>query len=186
MADGDGDAGAHRGGERTRAALALPALAGTARAQGFPDQPIRMFVPFAAGGPAAELDGEALAEIVQRISASVIARGARRVLLVPPDHTRLHSRAGEITVALRDQLSAASVDVAVLPALGTHAPMSATDASALFGPSLPSAELLRHDWRDGVRVVGVLSPEEVDARLRREVPLLLAACGMMPRGGPTE
>ena len=118
---------------------------------------------FAAGGPAAELDGEALAEIVQRISASVIARGARRVLLVPPDHTRLHSRAGEITVALRDQLSAASVEVAVLPALGTHAPMSATDASALFGPSLPSAELLRHDWRDGVRVVGVLSPEEVDA-----------------------
>jgi tripartite-type tricarboxylate transporter receptor subunit TctC len=32
--------------------LALPALVPMARAQGFPDQPVRMIVPFAAGGPA--------------------------------------------------------------------------------------------------------------------------------------
>ncbi len=33
-------------------ALMLPALAGRARAQVFPDQPIRLVIPFAAGGPA--------------------------------------------------------------------------------------------------------------------------------------
>ncbi len=34
------------------AALSLPALLRTARAQAFPDQPVRLVVPFAAGGPA--------------------------------------------------------------------------------------------------------------------------------------
>lgn len=33
-------------------ALALPALIGRAQAQAFPDQPVRLVVPFAAGGPA--------------------------------------------------------------------------------------------------------------------------------------
>jgi tripartite-type tricarboxylate transporter receptor subunit TctC len=33
-------------------ALALPALVGRAQAQAFPDQPVRLVVPFAAGGPA--------------------------------------------------------------------------------------------------------------------------------------
>ncbi len=33
-------------------ALALPALVGRAHAQAFPDQPVRLIVPFAAGGPA--------------------------------------------------------------------------------------------------------------------------------------
>ena len=33
-------------------ALALPALIGRAHAQAFPDQPVRLIVPFAAGGPA--------------------------------------------------------------------------------------------------------------------------------------
>ncbi|PWS36420.1 LacI family transcriptional regulator [Falsiroseomonas bella] len=36
----------------TLAAMAVPALARSARAQAFPDQPLRMIVPFAAGGPA--------------------------------------------------------------------------------------------------------------------------------------
>ena len=39
-----------------------------------------------------------LREIVDEIAATeIVAAGARRVLLVPPDLTRLHSRAGEIT-----------------------------------------------------------------------------------------
>jgi tripartite-type tricarboxylate transporter receptor subunit TctC len=50
-------------------ALALPALAPSARAQGFPDQPVRMFVPFAAGGPA-----DIIARVVARVMTDRLGR----------------------------------------------------------------------------------------------------------------
>lgn len=57
------------------AALALPALAGAARAQGFPDQPIRMIVPFAAGGPA---------DIIARVVARSMGERLGRPIVVEP------------------------------------------------------------------------------------------------------
>lgn len=56
-------------------ALALPALAGTARAQAFPDQPIRVIVPFAAGGPA---------DIIARIVGRVMGERLGRPVVVEP------------------------------------------------------------------------------------------------------
>jgi len=50
-------------------ALALPALALSARAQGFPDQPVRMIVPFAAGGPA-----DTIARVVARVMGERLGR----------------------------------------------------------------------------------------------------------------
>lgn len=49
--------------------LALPALALPARAQGFPDQPLRMIVPFAAGGPA-----DTIARVVARVMTDRLGR----------------------------------------------------------------------------------------------------------------
>ena len=45
----------------------------------------------------------------------------QKVLLLPPDHTRLFSRAGELTVLCRDLLGDAVTDI--MPALGTHSAM---------------------------------------------------------------
>ena len=45
-----------------------------------------------------------------------------KVLAVPPDFTRFHSRAGDLTTLIHDYYGEKLTDV--LPALGTHSPMT--------------------------------------------------------------
>jgi len=74
----------------------------------------------------------------------------RRVLLLPPDFTRCHSGVGPLTTFIKGYLSGAQVDI--LPALGTHAPMSRHQIALMF-PGLEPADVLVHDWRrDPVRL----------------------------------
>ncbi|MBR0672011.1 Bug family tripartite tricarboxylate transporter substrate binding protein [Neoroseomonas soli] len=49
--------------------LMLPALVGHARAQAFPEQPVRLIIPFAAGGPA-----DFIARIISRVMADRLGR----------------------------------------------------------------------------------------------------------------
>jgi nickel-dependent lactate racemase len=84
------------------------------------------------------------------------------VLLVPPDFTRFHSGAGELT-ALLYRLLAASATVSVLPALGTHAPMTSEEIARMF-PGIPEDRFLVHEWRRDLSTLG-----EVPAQFVREV-----------------
>jgi nickel-dependent lactate racemase len=74
-----------------------------------------------------------------------------RVLVVPPDFTRYHSRAGELTAAAHrfygDCLRA------ILPALGTHSPLSAEQVQRMFA-DVPSSLFQKHDWRRDVVRLG--------------------------------
>ena len=128
------------------------------------------------GGDAAAITIEELRVIVDEIAATeVIAAGTKRVLLVPPDHTRLHSRAGEITGMLFERLSAAGCEVAVLPALGTHAAMTPREAELLFGDRIPFDRILRHRWREGLVRLGEIGADEISAlsggRLTDPIPV---------------
>ena len=86
----------------------------------------------------------------------VVASGARRVLLVPPDQTRLHSRAGEIVAQLVGLLDGELDRVDVMPALGTHQPLGPAEARLMFGDAIDPARLLHHRWRDDVTTIGEL------------------------------
>jgi len=84
-----------------------------------------------------------------------------KVLAIPPDYTRLPSRAGELTEMSWQYYGDKLTDV--LPALGTHTPMTPSQISHMFG-TLP-AELIRdHDWRNDVYTLG-----EVPAEFVKEV-----------------
>src|SRR5260370_33005670 len=75
----------------------------------------------------------------------------RKVLAVPPDYSRLHSRAGELTQYIYDYYGGCLR--CVLPALGTHAPMEEDQGSRMLG-GVPISLFRRHDWRRDVTRVG--------------------------------
>ena len=75
----------------------------------------------------------------------------RRVLAIPPDFTRLNSYAGPITEMVYDYFGDALTDV--MPALGTHSPMTPEQISAMFG-HVPADRFRVHDWRHDVVTVG--------------------------------
>lgn len=83
---------------------------------------------------------------------------AKRVLLLPPDISRLHSHAGKITNILYSYFSKAQIDI--MPALGTHMPMSDREISKMFG-SLPRNRFVDHDWRNETVKVGEVSADYI-------------------------
>ncbi len=82
----------------------------------------------------------------------------KRVLAVPPDFTRFHSQAGRITCLVHEHFGAALTDV--LPALGTHSPMTAEQIHEMF-PSVPAGLFRVHNWRNGITTVGTVPGEFV-------------------------
>lgn len=83
----------------------------------------------------------------------------KKVLLIPPDHTRKHSGAGRLTEYLYWQLERRGVKVDIMPALGTHVPMTTEELQGMFGSDIPLDRFLVHDWRNDTEVIGEV-PEE--------------------------
>jgi len=82
----------------------------------------------------------------------------RKVLALPPDFTRFHSFAGIITEMSWEHYGDALADV--LPALGTHVPMSDSEIERMFG-RVPKNLFRVHDWRNDVVTVGTIPSEYV-------------------------
>ena len=75
----------------------------------------------------------------------------RRVLAVPPDLTRLHSGAGDLTRYAYEYWGDALN--AILPALGTHSAMTPAQLQRMFG-DLPQDLFRVHNWREDVVTLG--------------------------------
>ena len=113
-----------------------------------------MSLYYASGSPEKEFSA---AEAKAAIFSALEQLGPRqRVLAVPPDFTRAHSMAGQITEYVWNYYGDALTDV--LPALGTHRAMTDHEVQTMYGPT--PRDLFRvHDWRNDIVTLGEVPSE---------------------------
>jgi nickel-dependent lactate racemase len=111
---------------------------------------------FSSGSETAELSSD---DLRAGLHAALDALGERRkVLALPPDFTRYHSRAGELTRMAWEYYGDRLSDV--LPALGTHFAMTDCEIGTMFG-DMPRGMFRVHDWRSGLVTLGEVPAEFV-------------------------
>lgn len=97
-------------------------------------------------------------EIREALIKSLDGRNLKKVLIIPPDFTRFHSNAGFITNVYYHEMTDRGALVDIMPALGTHEPVSEPQWKAMFG-DIPYEKMIVHDWRRDVISVGEVPGE---------------------------
>lgn len=93
------------------------------------------------------------AELKDALEKSLAGRTLQKVLIIPPDFTRFHSQAGKITGIYYHLLTERGVQVDIMPALGTHEPVSKAQWEIMFA-GIPYENMIVHDWRHDVVKIG--------------------------------
>ncbi len=104
---------------------------------------------YSKGSVSTELDSEDLREGLYKSFEKLGPR--KKVLVIPPDFTRLHSKAGDLTRLTWEYYKTSLTDI--LPALGTHMPMTKDEIQYMFG-DIPGYLFRVHNWRDDVVQIG--------------------------------
>ncbi len=104
--------------------------------------------------------GLSRSEIEVALRESIEGRSLKKVLLLPPDYTRMYSGAGIITNIYYNMLKDIC-EVDIMPALGTHEPMTHKECTAFFGEDVPFEKILVHNWRTDVVKLGEVPAEFV-------------------------
>lgn len=106
---------------------------------------------YKAGSPTTVINAN---DLEYGLYSALVKLGTRnKVLVVPPDFTRFHSRAGDITTLLYKYYRESLADI--LPALGTHKPMTDNELEEMFR-EVPKELFRVHDWRNDVVTVGTV------------------------------
>lgn len=107
---------------------------------------------------AASEQGLSREEIREALLQSLEGRTLRHALIIPPDFTRFHSNAGYITNVYYHALCEKGCEVDILPALGTHVPVTREEAAVMFG-DIPYEKFIPHNWRSDVMRLGEVPAE---------------------------
>ena len=90
----------------------------------------------------------------------------KKVLAIPPDISRYHSGAGDITGLVYDYFKDKLTDI--LPATGTHRPMTGQEIGKMY-PGIPESLFRVHKWKKDLVTLGEVPAEfinEVSAQAR--------------------
>lgn len=98
-------------------------------------------------------------DVLQLVKKHMADHDWKRVLLLPPDISRFHSGAGLITACYYGELTRNGASVKVMPALGTHLPMTEEQLREMFGDSIPMDAYLVHDFRNSIEAIGTVPGE---------------------------
>jgi len=99
-------------------------------------------------------------EIREGLYAALEKLGSRKkVLALPPDFTRFHSRAGELTRYTYQYYKEKLTDI--LPALGTHFKMTEKEIDTMFGVDVPKNLFRVHRWNEDLHTLGEVPSEFV-------------------------
>ncbi|MCZ7602509.1 MAG: lactate racemase domain-containing protein [Melioribacteraceae bacterium] len=85
--------------------------------------------------------------------------GKNKVLAIPPDITRFHSKAGELTTITYDYYKDKLTDI--LPALGTHSPMTEKEIDHMY-KGVPKNLFRVHKWREDLATLGIVPSEFIE------------------------
>lgn len=99
-------------------------------------------------------------QLLEALAKAIEGQNLKKILLLPSDMTRLHSYAGKITVRYYLMLKA-TCQVDIMPALGTHDPMSEAECLEYFGPEIPYSAFIPHRWKDDIVKIGTVPAEFV-------------------------
>ena len=100
-------------------------------------------------------------EITAALMKSLEGRTLKNVLIIPPDYTRFHSNSGLITNIYYHALVVMGCEVDILPALGTHVPVTESEAKHMVG-DIPYEKFLSHNWRTDVMKIGEVPAEYLE------------------------
>ena len=98
-------------------------------------------------------------ELRAALEQSLEGKKLSKVLILPPDFTRMYSGAGTIT-EIYYQLLKDKCQVDIMPALGTHFAMTEEEWKTFFG-SVPFECMIVHNWRNDVVKLGEVPAEFV-------------------------
>ena len=103
------------------------------------------------------ISDKSLFEIIKK---SVEGKKLKKILILPPDYTRMYSGAGKITNMYYNLLKETCI-VDIMPALGTHRPVTKEESEVFFGKDIPYEKLIVHNWRKDVVKIGEVPGEFV-------------------------
>jgi nickel-dependent lactate racemase len=106
---------------------------------------------FAKGSESDVLDSNFLKESLIKAFEDLGAK--KKVLAIPPDYTRYHSRAGELTTYIYDYYKEKLTDI--LPALGTHFAMTDSEIDKMY-PGIPHDLFRVHNWKNDLTTLGTI------------------------------
>ncbi|MEX0325389.1 MAG: lactate racemase domain-containing protein [Puniceicoccaceae bacterium] len=136
-----------------------------------------------AGSPEGRIEREQLDGYLDQVVGQLAGQSGK-ILLIPPDHTRLNSRAGEITAHLYQQLKDRA-EVRIMPALGTHFRMTDEQLQMMFGKEIPLEAYLHHDWRNSLKILGELPASRIRelSEGKLDFPMQMAVNRELVEGG---